>query len=399
MKFSEEKAGKRAKCPKCGGIVPIVAAEPEPEKPPEPPPPPPPKPSDEDDGPALYDATVDPELEEIRKRMEAEEIESKKRKKKDKKKLPKVARKVKAIPDAESWEKVRLGLLMIFVGLGVGLIAHIIKGAYVLLGSVEFSEYATMIAANLEARGGADDFPEGNGFWDLDLLRIYLGMIAGRGLLNYAHGSLVLSTVLSLIQMLLMGLGQMICLAVPNRFGTFGQVVSMLILTVINFLVLLVLVFLPAVGVINYVMISLVTPEIAMTEYNMERMVPINVLWSGAPFWENFLTFVFSCFRYFHLALVCIFIWSCGLSVKEKSVSQGGHGLTQLCLGTLFTLIAFQLISLCGASPVLVQVLRVIYTVWFGFLVLFLLRACLLIMHTRKVLDEKINPKNLAEEE
>lgn len=403
MKFSAEKEGKRAKCKKCGETVTITAAialvdtPPEPEKPPEPPPPPKPKDEFADDGPALYDATIDPELEEIRKRIEAEAAEAAKRKKKDKKKLPKVARKVKAIPDAESWEKVRFGLLFIFFGLGFGLFSHLIKGAYVLLGSVEFSEYAAMIAHNLEHRGGVDDFPEGNGFWELDNLRIYLGMIAGRGFLNYAHGSLILSAVLSLVQLLLFGLGQMLCLAVPNRFGTFGQVVAMMVLTLINFLVVLVFQLLPAVGVMDYVMIPLVTPEIAMTEYNMERMVPIHVLWSGSPFWENFFTFIFFCCRYFHLALVCIFVWSCGLSIKEPPIASGGHGLTQLCLGTLFTLVAFQLISLAGASPVLVRLLRIIYTVWFGFMALYLLRTCLLLMQTRVVLDEKINPKNLAE--
>lgn len=397
MKFSAEKEGKRAKCPKCGGAVPIVAAV-EPEKPPEPPPSPP-KPVDEfaDDGPALYEATVDPELEEIRKRIEAEEEEARKRKKKGKKKLPKVARKVKAIPDADSWAKVRFGLQLMMFGFGAGLFAHLLRGAYVLLGSVEFSEYAVMIAHNLEHRGGNDDFPENDGFWDLENLRIYLGMIAGRKLLDFAHGSLILSTVSTLAQIILMGLGQAMCLSVPNRFGTFGQIVAMMVLTAINFLVVLIFCFLPAIGVMGYVMIPFVTPEICLTEYNMERMVPINVLWSGSPFWENFLTFLFYCCRYFHFALACIFVWSCGLSIKEKPVSEGGSGMTQLCLGTLFTLIAFQLVSLCGASPILVQVMRVVYTVWFGFLVLFFLRVCLLLMQTRAVLDEKINPKNLAE--
>src|ERR1019366_2503972 len=131
MKFSADKAGKKAKCPKCGTIAvieaeeaapaapetdgdiklapasqelgdediqlapaPIVAASPEAEKK-----------SDhsfDDDGPANYEAKVDPELEVRKKERETEE-ENKGKQKKVKKKLPTVGRKVKALGDAEAW--------------------------------------------------------------------------------------------------------------------------------------------------------------------------------------------------------------------------------------------------------------------------------------------------------
>src|ERR1019366_5938560 len=113
MKFSADKAGKREKCPKCQTIL-VVQVEEEPAelvkeesakkeaavqpvaaavgKAVDP----------DDDGPAAYDVFTDPELEERQKAIAAED-ELLLKQKKVKKKLPKMMRKMKAIPDAEAW--------------------------------------------------------------------------------------------------------------------------------------------------------------------------------------------------------------------------------------------------------------------------------------------------------
>jgi len=57
---------------------------------------------------------VDEELA-ARQKANAEAEEAKKTQKKVKKALPKVGRKVKALPDAESWKKVRIGLFMLSI--------------------------------------------------------------------------------------------------------------------------------------------------------------------------------------------------------------------------------------------------------------------------------------------
>src|SRR6478735_1653315 len=85
MKFSAEKAGKRAKCPKCDAVVLI---QPEPEKKEEPagglaqpaPEPTPPKQQEDEfsDDVGEYGVAIDPELEELAKQRAAEE-EAKKR--------------------------------------------------------------------------------------------------------------------------------------------------------------------------------------------------------------------------------------------------------------------------------------------------------------------------------
>ncbi len=98
MKFSAEKAGKRAKCPKCDAIV-LVQADEEPAKEPEAAPAPPSSNLDLDT--TGYDVFTDPELEALRKQRQ---VDADAKKNTEKKLLPPVARKIKAIPDAESWQ-------------------------------------------------------------------------------------------------------------------------------------------------------------------------------------------------------------------------------------------------------------------------------------------------------
>jgi hypothetical protein len=268
------------------------------------------------------------------------------------------------------------------------MVAHLLQGTYVLVGMAEFPEFANLMARNMEQRD-AQGVPE-NVSW----LNIYLGIIVGRNFLTFARVCLTISTLLYFLQALCWGIGYLLYLNVPRRFGMFGQSLTMLALAFFNFLFVFIFKLLPVLGAHGYVLIPFVTPEVALTEYNAERMMPIHVLWSGAPFWENMLNLLIRFSMYFEVAFACIFIWSVGLTIKDDGVAKGGRGMTELCLGTLFILICFHLLSLCGASPVLINVLRVIYVLWFFFVVLFIVNYSLLLVKTRAVLDEKINPKN-----
>ena len=91
-----------------------------------------------------------------------------------------------------------------------------------------------------------------------------------------------MSSVLYFLQAVLWVAGYGFLLPVPRRFGMFGQVLVMLGLAVLN--MLLVFILQAAAGArraMGIVMIPLVTPEIAMTEYNMERSVPITFCGAG----------------------------------------------------------------------------------------------------------------------
>jgi len=398
MKFSAEKAGKRAKCSKCDAVLVIEAAT-EPAKKKEEEvavaveEPKPAAQADDDDNSA-YGVWVDPEI--AARQKELAEEEERKKKKKEKKLLPKVTRKVKAIHEAEAWTSVRTGMMLMLVGTVIWLFAHLLQGTYVLVGMAEFPEFGKMMARNLENRG--NEMPEPGRGWDVKWLDVYLEMIAGQNFATFARVCLTLSTILYFLQAICWGIGYVLYCQVPRNYGMFGQTLTMMTLGFFNFVFMFCFKLLPVLGAHSYILIPFVTPEICMTEYNVERMVPIHVLWSGAPFWENMLNLLIRFCTYFEPAFAGIFLWSAGLSMKDDGVAKTGRGVVELCLGTLFILICFHLLSLCGASPVMVWVLRVIYVLWFFFLVLFLINYALALVKARAVLDLKINPTNELKE-
>lgn len=402
MKFSAEKAGKRAKCPKCDTIIliqaeeekpqvkadaeekaaaeaaPVVSAAPSEEDP--------------DGGYGIFD---DPELEALKKKREYDEkMEAKL--KRQQKVMPKMARKVKAIPEAERWNKVRISLLFTFIGGIIWLATHFLQGSYVVIGKADLPEYGQLIAANLEIRGGEEDFPPRGQFWEVNDLDIFLGMIAGREFLGYAKTCLVMASLLYIFQAILWAIGLVMSLPVPRRFGMFGQLIVSLVLSFLNFWFMFFFKVLPALGVFSWILVPFLTPEIVLTEYNMERVIPIHVLWTGgpiAPFFENLLNLVIKFSFYLQPTFSCIFLWSIGTALKDEGIESGAKGLTQLSLGTFFCLFCFHLLSLCGASPVLVWILRIFYGVWYCFLLMFMFGYLALILKVRAVLYEKIYPK------
>jgi hypothetical protein len=413
MKFSADKAGKKAKCPKCGAIVAIQA---------EPPSVPKPAPAAADDpdhislapmpdnvekpeeaaqktndmfddgGPAMYEAKVDEELL-ARQKALAEAEEAKKTQKKVKKKLPKVGRKMKALPDAEEWKKVRVGLFLVSIACWIWLAQHLLLGSYIMIGSTEFTEYANLVAKNLAVRGGEKEFPERGKFWEIDELGIYLEMIAGRDYVGYAQFAMTVATLLYFLQAVLWAAGYGFYTPVPRRFGMFGQVITLIVLAVINILLILIFKLLPVLGIHGYILIPYVVPEITLTAYNVERIVPIHVLWSAEPFWENLLALFIRGVQYLEPTIGCIFIWSVGVTIKVREIEKSGRALTYMSLGVLFALLCFHVLSLAGGSGVLVNVLRVTYTIWYGGLLLFILSYARLLLKTRSVLNEKINPR------
>ena len=293
---------------------------------------------------------------------------------------------------------IRIGMLFIMIGTWIWLACHILQGTYVILGTVEFPEFANLIGRNLEMRND-EGFPERGNAWDLDWVEIYLGMIVGRDFATYARFCLTLSSFLFFLQALLWAVGYGFCLPVPRRFGMFGQLLAAMILSFFNTVFNFCFKFLPVLGAHGYVLIPYVFPEISITEYNMERMVPIHILWSGAPFWESVLNLILKFMIYLEPAFVSMFIWSAGIAIKDENIEQGGKGRVQMALGTFFIMLVFHLISLTGASPMMVMVMRVVYGLWFFFVVIFLLQFAMLLMKFRAVLYDKIHPRFELEEE
>lgn len=413
MKFSAEKAGKRAKCPKCETInvieeaeeapqvkagaeeaaaavaAPVVAAAPP-----------------EDDPEGAYEVTLDPELEFLKKKREEDE-RARERARRKREMLPSVRRKLKAIADAPAWDRVRFALLFAFLGSFIWLFTHLLQVSYVIIGSRDYPEYAAMIAAHLERRGEGNDgdkgdFPGPGQFWNVNDLNMHLDMISGRQFSGFAKTCLVISTLLYFAQALLWGISYLMSLSVPPRYGTKLQLILSMVLAFFNFLFMFFFKLLPVLGIVGWVMIPFVVPEIAMTEYNMERQIPITIMWGGVgmqSFFENLFTLIIKFSIYLQPTMGCIFLWSVASHMKEEGLEKAARGLTQMSLGTFFILFVFHLFCLCGATPVLVWILRIVYGVWVGFLVMFIISYIVLLWKVRGVLYEKLHPKNELEDD
>ncbi len=392
LKVGADKAGKKVRCPDCEKIFVIQPMEDPQAKPPETAvvaadAPKPAAADDEDDGQGSYGVITD-------KSPKPDDLDSKK-KKKPEKKAPKLFRKVKVIPEAEKWEKVRLGMLFLFYGTVVWGLMHVLSGTYVVLGLVEDPEMAKLVADELSKRRAP--LPAKEAFWDIDSLNIYIGIVSGPGFLGFAKGVMIACFVLYFGQTVLNCVGYGFYLSVPERMSMFGQTITMYVLNFLNLLPMFFLKLLPVAGAYSYVMLPYVVPELPMIQYNIERCIPIQVLWCVSPFWEYLCVIVINFVFYLEPLLGLYFIWCTGLVIKEDRVAQGGQGLIQLLLGIYFIQLGFHLFSICGTSPVLVIVVRVLYILWYCFTMLFIVRYAALLMKTRELLQKKIAPAHEAQ--
>jgi phage FluMu protein Com len=389
LKVGADKTGKKVRCPDCEKIfviqpvagqedekkpeTAVVAAEA-------------PKPAEEEEEGGSYGVIVD-------NAPKPDDLESKK-KKKEEKKAPKLFRKVKAIPEAEKWEKVKLGMLFLFYGAVVWGFIHVLSGTYLVLGLVEDPEMAKLVGEELAFRRAP--MPEKERFWDINTLNIYIGIVSGPGFLGYAKGVMVTCFVLYFCQVVLQCVGYGYYLNVPERMNMFGQAITMYVLSFLNLMPVIFLKILPIAGAYSYVMLPYVIPELPMIQYNIERCIPIQVLWGVTPFWEYLALIAINFLFYLEPIFGAYFVWCTGLVIKEDRVAQTAHGLIQLCFGIFFIQLAFHMFSICGTSPVLVIVVRCLYILWYCFTMLFIIRYAAMLMKCREILQKKIAPAHEA---
>jgi hypothetical protein len=393
LKFPAERAGRKAKCTRCGAeqIVPEKSAseKTEPEKPASPPPPPPPSgDDDEEEGGKHYAVVTDPTTEEKKKLPPG-------KKKKDKAKAA-IKKRKKSLVDADQWGIVRHGLLLMSIGAGLWLTIFCLQGLFILIGSAEGPEYNTLRTELI----GEETTPPGAGtMGNLDKLRFSLGLIAGSNNLSLFRFMYIVLSFMTLVQMAFFLMGYFTCLVVPPRFGTRGQVITMICLGIFNLLAMIGFRLLPLLGIVPYALIPYLVPEIPLIQANMERALPLHVFWSAAPFWEMLLTFTLLGCQYLEYNMGPVFIRSIGLSIKEEPVQDRAMGLLQLGFGAMFALLCYHIVSVCGTSDVIISVIRLNYLAWTGFLILFIVRYMLQLNATRQIIDKLVKGEIEEEEE
>jgi ribosomal protein S27E len=396
LKIGADKAGRRIKCTKCGTILTIPSSGLEEAKPagasraagdamrvaPEAPP----KKMEEEEDDKMGYGILTPAAPEDKLEDKPEE---------DKKKAPPLKRKLKTLPDLDLWEKVKTGLGVMMIGVSIWGGVVLFMGLMVIFGIMNGPEYAEVLEQSMTAKTTT---PAGE-VAAPDMPNFMLGLVTGMSYQGIGKVFYILAAVLALFQIVIVMAGCGVCLKIPDRYGSQGQLKALLAFGTLNFFIILIFKLLPALGVINYFLGPYALPEVSLVDANIDRDPPIWVFWSGAPFWEMILTVILLCSFYAQPVLIGIFIWSIGMALREGPVIEKGQGVVILAFGIAFGLLSFHLLSMTGTSGVALAVLRVMYGVWTGFTILLLIRLPAALQATRAILQKYLDGAEMKDED
>jgi hypothetical protein len=265
----------------------------------------------------------------------------------------------------------------------------------VIFGIINGPEYAEVLEQSMTAKA---DTPAGEVAVP-DMPAFMLGLVTGMSYQGIGKVFYILAAVLALFQIVIVMAGCGVCLKIPDRYGSQGQLKALLAFGTLNFFIILIFKLLPALGVINYFLVPYTLPEVSLVDANIDRDPPIWVFWSGAPFWEMILTVILLCSFYAQPVLIGIFIWSIGMALREGPVIEKGQGAVILAFGIAFGLLSFHLLSMTGTSGVALGVLRVLYGVWTGFTILLLIRLPAALQATRAILQKYLDGAEMKDED
>ena len=371
LKVSSEKAGRKIMCTKCSKNVTVPSgAEKAEEKPPAPPPPAVPDDDEEEVAGGAYGLAQ----EEAGAKGEVKSTEVKKEKR-TRRKL-----KLKTVQYPELWEKVRIGLMILFVAVCVWGAGFAIQALVLLLGAFSGPQYASLMD-KLLAQQQAAPIGQEQAIPRFDLA---VGLIAGAENLELARTLLIFVQILSLFQTGIALTGYFFCLVVPNRYGTKGLAMTLCVLAAVNALLVVMFKLLPMTGMSNFVLWYFMMPEVSLMTPGMERVVPLAVFWAHMPFWEIFLGLMFTLCLFAEPIVFCLYLRACAMSLRDDLLQPKAMILVQLAFGQAFIMIAYQLLSLTGTSNVvIVYVLKATFLLWMGFF------AWLLVWYGRMLLESR----------
>jgi len=361
LKVKAEYAGRKTKCKKCGASLTVPegdsAAEPAAAAPKKA------AVADEEEGGGTYGFAED---------LGAKPVAEAPKKKKDQ---PKIIRKVKkkSVQFAEQWEKFRITLMLAAIGMGCWGLMWILRMTVFLLGQFSETSYSSLIdKARVDPSRG------------INRLVIVLGLEGGIDNMGTAQTLLTIEYVLALLAGGAFVGGYVFCLGVPERYGTRGQALTLLILGGTNIFLTLLLKLLPVTDAMEFLIIPLVGPEVAMSEAGTERLAPIHAFWSGSPFWEMLAALIIQAAFYAEPILLAVFLRSVALSMKDDEwLEPKAMTLMRTGFGTFFILLTFYLLSMAGTSEVLRLTLLVFYLLWQGFFLGFIIYFIVIMVKAR----------------
>jgi DNA-directed RNA polymerase subunit RPC12/RpoP len=384
-----DKAGKKAKCAKCGSSVTIpqddgaeeglaamaVAA---------------PKKTDDDDdagGPMTYGLKEeDKKSEEEKRKRDAATAALKGPGRKIKKKKA-------LITDGPLWRKTAFGMQLIAGGLCLWLGAYLLFKLPLAAGLIVGPEYAEPASERLVSNPNSPKETE------LDLPTYAYGVISSNSMAGVMLWFARIAQVLYLFMYVPLVAGYVVCLIVPDRYGTKMQVIALISLAAINAFFGLIFKLLPMLGLWEWTIMPLVAPEVAMVEMNQERMESLLNFWSPVPALDMIIAVLVLFLQYFEPVLIAVFIRACALAMKVKDLDKTAQSLMRMGLGQCFIQLAWLLCSLCGTSQVLLILLRVVYALGFGFFVGQMIWMIIVLFSMPAVVEEQLGDEAFEQED
>ncbi len=370
LKIGTEKAGRKAKCPKCGEGLTVPGAEEEPVKQAE---------DDEDDasGYGLADEPVHvaPKVDltaPIRPGAKDEDDDDDDKPGRIKLRKREKAVQQKTLLEPEKWQSVKLGLQIIGIGYLIWLLAILLHLIPFWIVDIQYlctapedrtpPDYATpaqRYVNTLDARNNKTEADLGDSY--LGTAAFAVNLMFGSGMMEAALWLWRIAEIFMLITVITLMVGAVIALPVPPRFGTKGIAIALISVGAADLIIRLVFKLLPLTGVMNAMLWMYVTPEVAMAPVNMERMMPLQEFWSDGPFWECFFSLIFLLLGFVQPLLFAAFLRAIGLSMKNDDLDQRAKSMLQLAAAQGFMQICYFLIANTGTSDVLVILCRVLY--------------------------------------
>lgn len=285
--------------------------------------------------------------------------------------------------DIVAWEKVRLGFILIAIGVGFWMASVFLQKLVFLFGLGYTNDYANVATNQLLDKKEMLD-PEIGMVPTLHRTRFIVGLVGGSEMIEMNLWLYRISYLFTLIQLVCTGTGYVFCISAPSRFGAKGLAIALLPVVVISFILTLFLKLLPMSGAYTYTMIQLLAPEVGIMRANIERVIPIHVFWAAAPFWESLLAILLHLTTFGELVLFCIFMHSVAKIIKDEKLEKETNPLTRLGLSVGFILMGFLLLINTGTTEVLINVLWIVYIFTSCFYFWFLIWFMIVLFKTRE---------------
>jgi hypothetical protein len=412
LRVSADKAGRKAKCTKCGTPLTIPASNTEAAQEPalapvaakkevdetkdpamaaEASPAPPKVDSDDDEaGSITYGIKDDPKVTEADK------------KERDKKTAlvtgpgRRLVKKLSKITHAREWLRTSLGLQVIAAGLCVWLAAYLIYRVPLVLGLAAGEEYGAQADERLLASSAETGRPP-----DLNYIMYAVALVSGNNMADFMIWVVRFSQVLYLLMYLLLLAGYVICLSAPNQRGTRLQIGVLITLALANALFGIAFKLLPMLGVYEYTILPIAVPEIEMVSMNASRIESIYTFWLRWPILEMYWALLVTILFYLEPAIIAVFVRAVALGLKADILEEKAMSAMKLAFSQIFIQSAWMLLALCGTSEVLLTVLRIIYMIGMGFFVGQMIYTILLLFSVRSVVYQQLGDEaeRLLEEE